>query len=534
MSDITIGYKGNTIGTMDASGTKTLQTSGKYCEDDIEIAYVKPSGGGSYIGGTVAWNQLVPNANATFTSDNTDTRALNFYFRQDVSPYTSLYNKSNVQTGILSSIVSASFDGYIQMTHVGAVRNMYYVPRQTISVQNGHKYLFSINITGTDVSIVGGVTAKDIQIFDLTAMFGSTIADYAYTLESGTAGAGIAWLKANGFFNSAYYAYDAGTLKSIESYSHFAKSNNADIIGNFGMNFDLELRGIPKLDANNVLYYDGDEYDGNGTVTRKYGIVDLGTLNWQKTSGKNNLFNTKLSLSTAAYGGSNNAVCKAACAKYVSASITNTYTNEADKTVSFTVTGYCYIEDSAYTDADTFKTAMSGVYLVYELATPTYVKPSSTVAPTNLITNGDFSVTGATTNGWSAVNPRRSTIEVSNNKLVLTHTATNNNSYGVSYAVNTTSGHTYYIKFKVTKTLDNTDGDGRGIDIKFGSTVVRRIPNLVQDQVVESICAFTASEDNTSLQITFMGNIGSTAANESMLEVWYIELYDITTIVADW
>lgn len=45
MSDITISYKGNSIATMDASGTKTLLTEGKYCEDDIEIAYVKPQSG---------------------------------------------------------------------------------------------------------------------------------------------------------------------------------------------------------------------------------------------------------------------------------------------------------------------------------------------------------------------------------------------------------------------------------------------------------------------------------------------------------
>ena len=31
MSDIAINYKGNAIATMDASGTKTLLTEGKYC-----------------------------------------------------------------------------------------------------------------------------------------------------------------------------------------------------------------------------------------------------------------------------------------------------------------------------------------------------------------------------------------------------------------------------------------------------------------------------------------------------------------------
>lgn len=38
----------------------------------------------------------------------------------------------------------------------------------------------------------------------------------------------------------------------------------------YALDSDLELRGIPKLDANNSLYYDGDEYASDGTVTRKY------------------------------------------------------------------------------------------------------------------------------------------------------------------------------------------------------------------------------------------------------------------------
>ena len=49
MSDITISYKGSSIATMDASGTKTLLTEGKYCEGDIEVVYVSP-GGGSTLG----------------------------------------------------------------------------------------------------------------------------------------------------------------------------------------------------------------------------------------------------------------------------------------------------------------------------------------------------------------------------------------------------------------------------------------------------------------------------------------------------
>lgn len=45
MADVNITYKGASIATMSASGTKTLETSGKYCESDITVAYTKPSSG---------------------------------------------------------------------------------------------------------------------------------------------------------------------------------------------------------------------------------------------------------------------------------------------------------------------------------------------------------------------------------------------------------------------------------------------------------------------------------------------------------
>ena len=45
MADVTLTYKGATIAELSASGSKTLETAGKYCEADIELAYTKPSGG---------------------------------------------------------------------------------------------------------------------------------------------------------------------------------------------------------------------------------------------------------------------------------------------------------------------------------------------------------------------------------------------------------------------------------------------------------------------------------------------------------
>ena len=46
MADLTIKYKGQPIVELTESGTKTLKTAGKYCEDDISVEYAKPAGGG--------------------------------------------------------------------------------------------------------------------------------------------------------------------------------------------------------------------------------------------------------------------------------------------------------------------------------------------------------------------------------------------------------------------------------------------------------------------------------------------------------
>ena len=37
---VTVSYKGETIASMNAGGTKTLKTAGKYCEGDITLGYV--------------------------------------------------------------------------------------------------------------------------------------------------------------------------------------------------------------------------------------------------------------------------------------------------------------------------------------------------------------------------------------------------------------------------------------------------------------------------------------------------------------
>ena len=436
------------------------------------------------VGGTVAWNQYV-----------------NGYSGVDITHTTS--------GGVVTITPTSSSNRFV------AEEN-----RDYISVVNGHKYLATVEIksdgehnvgfqnyridgvkktnsaTWTQLSIIVNATSTDrvyfqlyspsntvyqikdgsFNVIDLTQMFGSTIADYIYSLEQSQAGAGVAWFKK--LFPNDYYPYNAGELLSVEglqshdtvgfnqwdeewesggvnatngteyassvrirsdfievlpntkyyfrsdstSTAYFwaviAYDSDKKYISDIGYNNNYEattpngckyirlclneaslthdicinlsdpsrngeyepyekhsypldssltLRGIPKLDASNNLYYDGDEYTSDGKVTRKYGVVDLGSLKWQYLGG--------LFLANIRTGGQglDKVFGNMICPMYILVD-NNDYVNWADKSMRNTnvpENPILRIKNNAYTDAATFKAAMSGVMLVYELATPT-------------------------------------------------------------------------------------------------------------------------------------------------------------------
>lgn len=75
-----------------------------------------------------------------------------------------------------------------------------------------------------------------VQAFDLTQMFGSTIADYIYSLETAQSGKGVAFFKS--LFPNDYYPYNAGELLSVEGLqSH-------DTVGFNQWDEEWELGGI--------------------------------------------------------------------------------------------------------------------------------------------------------------------------------------------------------------------------------------------------------------------------------------------------
>lgn len=171
------------------------------------------------IGVSCAFNQLVQNSGISFTSTNSDTRDIfALRIREISAPYIFFFLENLTAPKHIQTIINAtaSFTG-LMLYHDGSQSNIVGYSDNDFNVISGHKYLLNIDVTGADVQTVGGVSYDDFNIIDLTACFGSEVADYLYTLESGTAGSGIALFKQ--LFPEDYYAYQTAHLESSKPVS---------------------------------------------------------------------------------------------------------------------------------------------------------------------------------------------------------------------------------------------------------------------------------------------------------------------------
>lgn len=492
-------YENLNVGVADQLASKN------YIEDN-EAYIFRPTGSGAkvgtrefdtIVGGSIVWNQLIGNdvkaANKVF---DTATSTYQYYLTSatlsiksghkylltingsrtisdnDAVNFSLMITGNNELTGVafangeadgVKSIIFTSSNDYNQS--IGIVANNYYGKR--------------------GYSIEDSVSYDNLQLFDLTAMFGSTIADHIYSLEQAETGAGVAWFRK--YFSNDYYEYNADELMHVTDLqshdtvgfnlfdkskavvgkymssgngteatgnnffhteyikavpdtvyyiSDTSASSNTSVFANYDSNKNfigfsskhngnsnlrktfsntayivvnavktvldtfcinlswsgtrdgkyesyvkhsypldssLTLRGIPKLTADGDLSYDGDIYKPDGTVERRYGIVDLGTLDWGKTNGGINqeggyVFTTTSLIFAAA---------PVFCTKYLygrSASSNNSAFSAGNLTISRNSSGTkLFIRDDSFADAssDDFEVAMSGVILIYELATPT-------------------------------------------------------------------------------------------------------------------------------------------------------------------
>lgn len=479
---------------------------GNSVEDKVPYLF-RPTGGGlsvgdreydTLVGGTVVWNQLIADANRDFTNTTTDTRPTGFELWIGGGTNASeAYRKIITSSGLFGCVFnSPTATEIIRVMHFGSARDIIFFRTESRGLEVNHKYMFTANFQSIDYTTEGGLVVKNINLIDLTALFGSTIADYVYSLEQATAGAGVAFFRK--LFPNDYYAYNAGELMSVSALqSHemvgfnlfdkatsmtfdrylqtvsntewswaassdsksvavrclpntqywlhinglipnifragaitkeelptglepvplekiFVNSTTGGMFYTTGQNakwlivqissamFDdardnlcinisdpsrngtyepyvkhsypldstLTLRGIPKL-ADGKLYYDGDVYAHDGTVARKYGVVDLGTLDWFFHKETAHIFRcVPPNMKTVIEPPYENRETGVICSAYSSS---NNYTiSESMDDKSWLRTGaQFFIRDTSYNNISEFKTAMSGVMLVYELATPT-------------------------------------------------------------------------------------------------------------------------------------------------------------------
>jgi hypothetical protein len=222
------------------------------------------------IGGTVAWNQLYPKHTGHRYSGTALTVSV------DSDGYVVINGTSEEDESIQLTTGPSSFpanhvgmwikDGSNNIAWGRSGFGSYIIRNAQIIKHNENFNGYVVIKTG-----VGKTYNNDkirFMLFDLTQMFGTTIADYIYSLEQATAGAGVAFFR--NLFPNDYYPDNVGELISVKTSAHVMRDANNNIIGNYPLEPDLELRGIPKLDSNNKLYYDGDEYTPSGNVQRRY------------------------------------------------------------------------------------------------------------------------------------------------------------------------------------------------------------------------------------------------------------------------
>ena len=366
-----------------------MATPSAYNNDKVPY-FFRASGGGKYIGGiekdtivggTVAWNQLANvQSNGTvygITRTRVDNKTGLKY--TGTSEYTTNYTCGSVNT----SHYTPNHKWFVTL---GINTDLPSGIRLSLSPNSAKPYVITNVSTTTPLSfglIINNETTIDLTVYpqaiDLTQMFGSTIADYIYSLEQATAGSGVAKLKSWGFFNKDYYAYDAGSLKSVEGLeAHVMEDAEENIIGNYPLDSDLTLRGIPKLDSGNNLYYDGDVYASDGSVTRKYalnqmtytylsGLSDAYIGYYEHPTYGNTIWVRNWNYQTAAgrRAGGIGAVCNAFKVHMHDSDI------QASQYRTYFEVGSITSVSDFLTKVQSLDTGGSGLYLVYELATPT-------------------------------------------------------------------------------------------------------------------------------------------------------------------
>ena len=164
------------------------------------------------VGASVAWNQLCgigvsSRSETRYDVEITDNRDGSYTFNGTAS------GGFNFNVSGTKSIIS----GHRYLGLINASVGLTFPPNYRtdkgnhITTANGNASgMFSVYVTSGTIFNNEKIVPMAI---DLTQTFGSTIADYIYTLEQSTAGSGVSFFKK--YFPQDYYAYDSGSIQSV-------------------------------------------------------------------------------------------------------------------------------------------------------------------------------------------------------------------------------------------------------------------------------------------------------------------------------
>lgn len=236
----------------------------------------------SIVGGTIAWNQLVQisptsisrTENGVTIVDNrdgsitvsTDANGATDATYVVLPSFSAIKDHVYYMRGMPNGGSSDTYYNYVSGLNVGYDYGTGKVGKQNVnnSVYPAPIYIKSGTVITTPITI-------KLNVYDLTATFGSTIADYIYSLEQATSGSGIAWLKSYGFLTKDYYAYDSGSLQSVNVASRKVVGKNL----------------CPTPIESNVIYKNGGQY-------MSFTFADNGTITWSLSTTASTFFVLKV------------------------------------------------------------------------------------------------------------------------------------------------------------------------------------------------------------------------------------------------
>jgi len=148
MADVTLKYKGATIGELSESGSKTIETAGKFCEDDILLEYVSKSTGAIIFNDVVTLSQdtITPSFDLGLGATCSDSNLSALFIRGEMplsSENQAIYGIKQYRTkdGELPNIFETANFAFIVASGTGAATPYNYgetgSQRSSINVRNG-------------------------------------------------------------------------------------------------------------------------------------------------------------------------------------------------------------------------------------------------------------------------------------------------------------------------------------------------------------------------------------------------------------